>query len=108
MPLPRRPTGGRRTRQMIIDKALAKVFGTKHERDIKALRPLVAQVGALEAELQDLNDDRLRERLAEIRSQVQGRLQDLPATVEERRVRLREVLDAHLVPVFAIVREAGK
>ncbi|MCE7959211.1 MAG: preprotein translocase subunit SecA, partial [Acidobacteria bacterium ACB2] len=93
---------------MIIDKALAKVFGTKHERDIKALRPLVAQVGALEAELQDLNDDRLRERLAEIRSQVQGRLQDLPATVEERRVRLREVLDAHLVPVFAIVREAGK
>ena len=30
---------------MIIDKALSKIFGTKHERDIKAMRPRVNALG---------------------------------------------------------------
>ena len=28
----------------MIDKALAKIFGTKHERDIKAMRPIIAAI----------------------------------------------------------------
>ena len=36
---------------MIIDKALSKIFGTKHDRDMKALTPLVEEIGRLEPEL---------------------------------------------------------
>ena len=54
---------------MIIDKALSKIFGTKHDRDMKALTPLVEEVGRLggaeepRAEDRDLPLQHLREPL---------------------------------------------
>src|SRR5512141_2501077 len=93
---------------MFIDKALAKVFGTKHERDIKAMQPRVAAIGALEPELQGLSDDALRARFGELRSRVQADVPSLPAELDPRRARVREILDGVLPEVFAIVREAGK
>ena len=93
---------------MIIDKALAKIFGTKHERDIKALVPRVQAIGTLEPEIVPLSDDALRERLAGIRARIREALADLPAELQPRRERIREALDPHLPEVFAIVREAGK
>ncbi|HQR45895.1 MAG TPA: preprotein translocase subunit SecA, partial [Thermoanaerobaculia bacterium] len=93
---------------MIIDKALSKIFGTKHERDVKALLPRVAAIAALEPELAPLSDDALRERLGRIRDRVRESSAALPEELEERRRRVKEILDAELVEVFAIVREAGK
>ncbi len=93
---------------MIIDKALSKIFGTKHERDVKALLPRVADIAALEPEIAPLSDDALRERLGRIRDRVREGVAALPEALEERRHRVKEVLDAELVEVFAIVREAGK
>ena len=40
----------------IIDATLAKVFGTKTEREVKAMLPTVAAIGALEPELRELSD----------------------------------------------------
>ncbi len=93
---------------MLIDKALSKIFGTKHERDVKALVPRVEAIAALEPEIAPLSDDALRARLAVIRARVQEAVKTLPEDLEERRRRVREILDADLVEVFAIVREAGK
>src|SRR5262249_32688909 len=98
---------GVRSRSMLLDKALAKVFGTKHERDVKALLPRVAAVNALEAEISALSDDDLRARITAIRERVQGKLKDLPEKIEDRRRLTREALDPELPEVFAIVREAG-
>ncbi|MGZ5429300.1 MAG: preprotein translocase subunit SecA, partial [Thermoanaerobaculia bacterium] len=92
---------------MIIDKALSKVFGTKHERDIKAMKPRVADINALEPEIKALSDAQIRERVAEIRARVQDGLKDLPGEIEARRALSREVLDKELVEVFALVREAA-
>ena len=39
-----------------IDKLVAKFIGTKHERDIKRMQPLVAQINVLEPEMQKLTD----------------------------------------------------
>jgi len=36
----------------LINKAIAKVFGTKNEREIKRLMPRVAAISALESEMQ--------------------------------------------------------
>jgi len=93
---------------MIIDKALSKIFGTKHERDVKALLPRVADIAALEPEIAPLSDDGLRERLGRIRERVREAVTVLPEKLEERRHRVKDVLDTELVEVFAIVREAGK
>ncbi|HUM00653.1 MAG TPA: preprotein translocase subunit SecA, partial [Thermoanaerobaculia bacterium] len=92
----------------MIDKALSKIFGTKHERDVKALLPRVAEIAALEREVAPLSDDALRGRLGGIRDRVREAVAALPEKVEERRIRVKDVLDAELVEVFAIVREAGK
>jgi preprotein translocase subunit SecA len=92
---------------MIIDKALSKVFGTKHERDVKAMQPRVAAINVLEPEIKALSDDALRARIAEIRARVQESLKILPEEIEARRALSREVLDKELVGVFALVREAA-
>jgi preprotein translocase subunit SecA len=93
---------------MIIDKALAKVFGTKHDRDMKVLTPLVHEVGKLEPELVDLPLDALRARIGEIRARIESEMKDLPPDLEARRARIRTVLDPFLPRVFALVRETGK
>jgi preprotein translocase subunit SecA len=77
---------------MIIDKALAKVFGTANERELKRLAPTVAQVTALEPATQALSDDQLRAKTAEFRQRVAG----------------GETLDDILPEAFAVVREAGR
>jgi preprotein translocase subunit SecA len=92
---------------MIIDKALSKVFGTKHERDVKAMKPRVAAINALEPEIKVLSDDALRARVAGIRARVQEGLKTIPGEIEARRALSREVLDKELVEVFALVREAA-
>ena len=43
----------------MIDRVLAKVFGTQHERDIKKLLPRVERINALEPAMQALSDDEL-------------------------------------------------
>jgi preprotein translocase subunit SecA len=92
---------------MIIDKALSKVFGTKHQRDVKAMQPRVAAISALEPEIKALSDDAIRARVAGIRTRVQEALKTLPENIEERRALSRQILDPELVEVFALVREAA-
>src|SRR5262252_7397646 len=77
---------------MIIDKALAKVFGTANERELKRLAPMVAQINAFEPAIKSLSDEQLRGKTAEFRLRVeQG-----------------ETLDDLLPEAFAVVREAGR
>jgi preprotein translocase subunit SecA len=76
----------------MIQKLLAKVVGTQNERELKRLRPLVAQVNALEPSVQALSDEALREKTATFRK------------------RLADGETPHdLMPeAFAVVREAGR
>ena len=76
----------------MIGKVLAKVIGTQNEREIKRLRPLVAEINALEPQIQALTDEQLRAKTDEFKT----------------RVAAGESLDDVLVEVFAVVREAGK
>src|SRR6188508_3140999 len=76
----------------MIGQLLAKVIGTQNEREIKRLRPLVAEINALEPSIQPLTDEQLRGKTAEFKQ----RLAD-GATIDD------------LLPdAFAVVREAGK
>ncbi len=91
----------------IVEKAVSAIFGTKHERDVKRMRPMVAAINEREPEIRALSDDELKERMARIRERVRAATSELPQDVVERRRHVQEVLDAELVEVFAIVREAA-
>jgi len=78
---------------MVSLGALArKIFGSSNERQIKALRPKVEAINALEPELKALSDDELRARTDLFRKQIEEGTS----------------VDDLLVPAFATVREASR
>src|SRR6266508_833121 len=89
----------------MIDRVLAKVFGTQHERDIKKLLPRVERINALEPALQKLSDDELRGKTAELKARLAGKLDGF-AEEDAKKARVR-ALDDFLEEAFAIVREAS-
>ena len=76
----------------MLDTILAKIFGTKHEREVKAMLPLVAAINEMEPQMEALSDAELAAQTARFKEQLaQG-----------------ASLDDLLVPAFAAVREAGR
>ena len=51
----------------MLDTLLAKVFGTKHEREIKRLRPVVAEINSLGPQVEALSDRQLQDKTQEFR-----------------------------------------
>ena len=76
----------------MLDTLLAKVVGTQNDRELKRLRPIVAEVNALEPAIQALSDAQLRGKTAEFR----------------QRFASGETLDDLLPEAFAVVRETGR
>ena len=76
----------------MLDSTLAKIFGTRNEREVKRLRPIVAAINELEPALQQLSDAELA-----------------PKTVDfKQRIANGEPLDDLLIESFAVCREAGR
>ena len=115
----------------MIGKFAAKIFGTQNERDIKRMRPLIEEIGAMEPELKKLTDQELRAKTDEFRARIKERVQeaeneiarvtaelqsapdqDLRAQLDEltkRRIEARNAaLDEILPEAFAVAREAGR
>lgn len=67
----------------MIGFLVRKIFGSKNDRFLKKLRPLVAKINALEPEMQALADEELPQRLAVYREQVQNGEKDLDAVLPE-------------------------
>ncbi len=76
-----------------------KIFGSKNDREIKRLGPLVKVIGDLEPTLEAESDDQLRARIANWKEKISA-IED----PEEQ----AGALDDALPEVFAIVREASK
>ena len=91
----------------ILDRVVARFIGTKHERDVKKLQPVIAAINAQEAEVKALSDEDLKLRFAELKSQVQERLKDADPAESTFRELMRQALEPAVVPAFALVREAG-
>jgi preprotein translocase subunit SecA len=92
----------------ILDRVVARFIGTKHERDIKKMQPLVEAINAQEPEVQRLSDEQLKERFAELRTQVQEKLKDVEPADATYKDELQRALEPAIVPAFALVREAGR
>src|SRR5213595_284713 len=76
----------------MLDTLLAKVVGTQNDRELKRLRPIVAEVNAFEPAIAALSDDQLRAKTVEFRQRLAN----------------GESLDDLLPEAFAVVRETGR
>jgi preprotein translocase subunit SecA len=76
----------------MVQILLKKIFGTKNEREIKRLWPIVESVNSLEPSVSVLTDDQLKSKTNEFRE----------------RLRAKETLDDILPEAFAVVREVSK
>src|SRR2546425_11148546 len=56
----------------MIDAILRKIFGTKHERDVKRMMPTVEATNALEPSVQALGDAELRAKTDEFRKRLEA------------------------------------
>ncbi|MCS7297223.1 MAG: preprotein translocase subunit SecA [Bacteroidia bacterium] len=117
---------------------IARLFGSKRERDIARLRPIVEEINRVGASLRDLTDQQLRERTFALRAEIQKEIEplqrrrsdlelaiqaalqagDIPAqtrlfqeldTLKQERNRTLEATLRRLLPeAFAIVRETAR
>ena len=71
---------------------IKKIVGSKNERELKRLWPIVERIGAMEPELAKLSDDQLRNKTLQFKE----------------RYGKGESIDAILPEAFAVCREAGK
>src|SRR5437899_2225645 len=76
----------------MIDALLKKIFGTKHERDVKRMMPTVVAINAFEPSLQPLDEAGLRAKSDEFRKRLAG----------------SETVDEVLSEAFAVCREAAR
>ena len=76
----------------MIDAVMSKIFGTKNEREIKALRPILAAINDLEPQMQQLSNEDLALKTVEFKE----------------RLAKGETLDDILPEAFAVCREGGR
>jgi preprotein translocase subunit SecA len=76
----------------MFGQLLTKIVGTQNDRELKRLRPRVAEINAFEPAIQALRDEQLRGKTAEFRTRLAN----------------GEPLDDLLPEAFAVVREAGR
>jgi preprotein translocase subunit SecA len=120
-----------------ISKAIAKIFGTKSERDLKEIYPLVTQINQAYTNLKNISDDALRAKTQELKASIQAELgkinselQNLHASIAnnpeqniaekeatfaqidklelDRNKLLEEVLMKILPMAFAVVKETAR
>ncbi|MBN2402358.1 MAG: preprotein translocase subunit SecA [Spirochaetes bacterium] len=75
----------------MIDKILSIFFGTKHERDVKSLQPIVERINSLEPEMKKLSNAEIAAKTNEFRGRIEK----------------GESLDSLLPEAFTAVREAA-
>lgn len=100
----------------MIDKIFKKVFGSKNERDVKKLRPLVDEINKIYESLKDVSQEQLQAKTFEFREKVQAIYNkaqeecikdklDEETTRKTLRETEMEVLDEILPEAFAMVKE---
>ncbi|MFC5269071.1 preprotein translocase subunit SecA [Adhaeribacter terreus] len=73
----------------LIGKTVAKLFGTKSERDIKEVMPYVTRTNEEYAKLAGLSDDQLRQRTQEVKAIIDERLRPIDEQIAALHARVQ-------------------
>ncbi len=73
-----------------IFKGLTKIFGSKSDRDLKELYPMVEQINAHYAKLSSLTDDQLRNLTTAFKARIQEHLSSIQTEIEELKLQTNQ------------------
>ena len=76
----------------MIGNLIKKIVGSKNERELKRIQPLIQRINQVESKVSPLSDDQLRAKTSELKERIER----------------GESLDEILPEAFAVVREAAK
>jgi preprotein translocase subunit SecA len=79
-----------------ITKALTKVFGSRNDRLLKRYHRIVDQINAIEPQIAELTDPRLRQRTAELRRDLTAGKIKTADILPEAMAIIRESMDRHI------------
>ena len=88
-----------------IGKTIAKVFGTKSERDIKEITPYVSLINQEYAQLAAISDDALRARTLTVKGLIDDRLKDIDAQIAALHQRIVDEPDLDIMQKEAVFNE---
>ncbi|MGF1533922.1 MAG: preprotein translocase subunit SecA [Bernardetiaceae bacterium] len=91
-----------------ITKAVAKVFGTKSDRDIKTLQPYVAKVNAAHAKLMGISDDELRNETPRIKGRINEYLSEIDKEISAYQEKVKENPDMEIFEKEEIFKTIDK
>src|SRR5262245_53951094 len=75
-------------------KILEKVFGSKRQKDVEALYPIVDEINEFVEEFKSLSDDELRGKTAEFRGRIAERIAEDQTRLDELNARLKEDIES--------------
>lgn len=103
-------TGGHRTLGLRYDmlKFIAKIFGTKSEKDIKRIMPLVEQTKQEESQLGALTNDQLREQTQQVQNEINAFLKDIDDQLVALHKRIEENPELDISEKESIFAEIDK
>jgi preprotein translocase subunit SecA len=91
-----------------IAKGLAKVFGTKSDRDIKAISPVVTEINAAFEKLANISDDDLRNETSKIRALVDEDLKSFDDRIAELRSDIEQLKPEEVQAKDALFNQIDK
>ncbi len=78
----------------VINQIMTKMFGSKYERDQKAIRPIVEQIKSVSPKLENISNDELRQQTLNLKARLKDTVKEDQAQVDHLRQRLdNEVID---------------
>lgn len=85
---------------------LGKLFGgSKSEKDVKLIQPIVGQINQFFQEYQSLTNDQLRGKTQEFRQRIQDHLKDIDAQIAARRAEAEALPDTQIQEKDAIYKD---
>ncbi len=74
-----------------VGKLVTKIFGSKSEKDIKAIQPIVDKINALGPEIEKLSDNQLKEKTESFRKMIQDATAETKKEIAEIKTRLDKI-----------------
>jgi preprotein translocase subunit SecA len=87
----------------MLEQLLKGIFGSKHDRDVKRVSPLVDEINRVATDYRDLSDEALKAKTGEFRARLAAALEGV-SDAEERKRLERETLEELLPEAFAAVK----
>ena len=93
---------------MNFNALLAKLFGNKSTRDMKAIQPWVEKVKAAYPEIEKLSNDELRKKTKVLQAYLQDKVKEEKAKIEELKAKIEETELENRQPIFEQIDKIEK